>query len=246
MPSFHFFFLSGLAICGLVSRTCAGQNLIVNGDFEQQHACPQYVGDIEFARGWHNGNENTPDLFSRCTKGQDNGLHVPDNYLGTRQPVSGDAYAGLDLFEDCRQGISLQRNYEREEWIWTALTAPLQPGQTYQLRMWVSLADSAQYFTPYLTAVLSLTAFDAVHGKEKGQALRLPIAPQVANQTWQQVVVTFQPVGIWRYVSFGLARSVFTRREYQQALLQQKTALSVRNQQACYYYVDDITLTRVK
>ena len=232
-------------LCMLVSSSCVGQNLIANGDFEQ-HACPQYVGDIEFARGWHNGNHNTPDLFSRCVKDRETGLHVPDNYVGTRQPASGDAYAGLFLFGNRDRDASRKSLYEHDESIWSSLITPLQPGQTYQLRMWVGLADSAQYYSAYMTAVFGPTAFDALGRNEQGQAVLLPIAPLAKGRAWQEVVITFQPLKPWRCISLGLARSVFTRKQYQQALLQQNMGPLIRNDRMCYYYIDNITLVRVK
>ena len=79
------------------AKSAVGQSLIVNGDFEMLYDCPKYVGDIDLVREWHNGNF-TPDIFSSCTNGQENGLNVPHNYAGTKYAASGNCYTGIVLF----------------------------------------------------------------------------------------------------------------------------------------------------
>jgi hypothetical protein len=71
------------------------QSLVVNGGFEQLTSCPKYIGDIDYAKGWKNG-ELTPDLFSTCTNGRENGLNVPNNYVDFQHPAVGRCYAGIE------------------------------------------------------------------------------------------------------------------------------------------------------
>jgi hypothetical protein len=235
-----------LVLFGLLLHTyrALGQSLISNGSFERVHDCPRSVGDIEYAQGWRNGGL-TPDLLSTCTGTGDNGLHVPHTYVGTQTPLDGGCYAGLVLFSQ-EENSSLKEAFHIEESIWTGLATPLVPGHMYRLTLWVALADSSQFFTPYLTAVLGATPFDKLAASSQGQGVLLPLRTAVTSAGWQQVVATFQASAAWQYLSLGLSRSLFDLRKYKQAVEHnRRRPRRVGSEQDCYYFLDNITLVKV-
>jgi hypothetical protein len=228
----------------LLRSGVAGQALVLNGSFERLHDCPRYVGDIEYAQGWRNGGL-TPDLFSTCTGRGDNGLHVPDTYVGARTPLDGDSYAGLVLFTE-DEHVSKKEAFEIEESLWTRLTRPLTPGHTYRLSLWVALADSSHFITPYLTAVLGAAPFDKIATPTRGQGVVLPLGTPAPSGGWQRVEATFQATTAWQYLSLGLARSLFDLRQYRQALEHnRRLPLRAGAEQDCYYYLDHIELVKL-
>ena len=221
------------------------QSLVANGSFELLTTCPKYIGDIACARGWHNGNLLlTPDLFSTCTNVLGNAINVPDNYVGSIQPVDGTCYAGLVLFTQQPQ-LSKKQSFLINESIWTKLTIPVQPANKYSLTVKAALADSARFMSRCITATLSKSPFTKANDKQASQVVTLLIATNasVNKSTWQSVSVTFTAGDKWEYLSIGLSRSVFTYQEYILALTQKLDGHRTRSD--CYYYLDDITLKLV-
>ncbi|SFQ82629.1 hypothetical protein SAMN04515668_4850 [Hymenobacter arizonensis] len=218
------------------------QSLVVNGGFEQLTSCPQYVGDIDRARGWNNG-ELTPDLFSTCTNGRENGLNVPDNYVGFQHPAVGQCYAGIALFSE-KKHLSTRKSYEVTESIWTQLATPLRPGKTYRFSVLLALADSSVFTSQYLTPVLSKVPFNRVGKRETGQALLLHTA--AVDTAWREVSVTFTATDRWAYLSLGLSREVFTLKAYKDRLTRRRTGVANQGEAVAYYYVDEVELLESK
>jgi hypothetical protein len=235
----HFMKMRLLAFAGLLALAppAFGQNLIPNGDFEDLHDCPRTVGEIEIARGWHNG-ALTPDLFSDCTNGQDNGLNVPDTYVGTQTPASGHCFAGLVLFGKQR-GLQDRDAYKITESIWTRLSAATKSGQPYRLSLYVAVADSSAFACGYLTAEFSnlpFTRLDKARGKDNRIVqVKLP----AASSKWVLVSEKFVADKPYRYVKIGMSRGAFPYRYFKQLTGEVRTG-------DCYYFLDQLSLTKTE
>jgi hypothetical protein len=80
-------------LCFLCTSGLQAQNMVINASFEENEECPRGfnagryfpIDDVEAAFG-------TPDYFNRCSKGR---MSTPKNFMGTQEPLDGDAYAGL-------------------------------------------------------------------------------------------------------------------------------------------------------
>lgn len=118
----------------LVSLTfrLAAQNLVPNPGFEIRTGCPSGPGQCTMAEGWFSVNAATPDYFNDCSNAMEYGTEF--NEKGGQIPHSGHAYMGF-VSED------LHRN-PYYEYIGTRLTDPLNAGQTYCIRIYVSRGKS--------------------------------------------------------------------------------------------------------
>ncbi|QIL78355.1 hypothetical protein [Hymenobacter sp. HDW8] len=218
------------------------QSLVANGGFEQLTICPKAVGDIDCAKGWKNGGL-TPDLFSTCTNGTENGLNVPDNYVGFQHPAVGRCYAGIALFTEPKH-LSMSKSLEVTESIWTPLATPLRPGKTYRFSVLLALADSSVFTSQHLTPLLRKGPFNRMGKRETSQALLLDIA--AVDTAWREVSVTFTATDRWAYLSLGLSREVLTLKAYKDRLTRRRNAVTYKGQAAAYYYVDEVELLEMK
>lgn len=118
----------------LLPMISVGQNLVVNGSFEEIDSCNFNYGGIEAAVGWSTfyfqpDYPPTPDLYNECSVLVD--FSVPENVLGFQEAASGVSYAGfipIAVTESIR-GI---------------LSQPLIEDSLYHVSFNVSLADRFQ------------------------------------------------------------------------------------------------------
>lgn len=114
-----------------------GQNLIPNPGFETTSACPNGSGQLELAIPWKNPNLKSPDLYQVCAGASCETapfVCVPENWVGSQSPNSGQGYAG----------ILLGAGNENREYIQVPLQQTLVAGQAYVLTYYVSLGDDYQ------------------------------------------------------------------------------------------------------
>ena len=79
----------------------SSQNLVPNSDFEDTISCPWGAGAIFFAPPW-NTYLGTPDYFNNCAPScspPTTCYGVPENWAGSQFAFSGNAYAGLAIYE---------------------------------------------------------------------------------------------------------------------------------------------------
>jgi len=106
------------------------QNLVYNGDFEQYSSCPVSFSQTGFCLGWRQYHNGSSDFFNSCATSSL--ISVPNNYFGTQAPASGNGYVG---------GYCLERLGYRE--YVAGIMSPMSVGNTYEISMSVSLADSS-------------------------------------------------------------------------------------------------------
>lgn len=110
----------------LVSTTnyCFAQNLILNGDFEQFHACPTFHNQLTNASHWINPTLATPDYYNHCS----GWMGVPESFYGYQDARSGVGFGGIITY------FPSMHNYR--EYIETQITTPLLNQQPYYFEMY--------------------------------------------------------------------------------------------------------------
>jgi hypothetical protein len=124
-------------------------NLVPNPGFEDRIECVYNNGPLSDAPPWFRPTEGTPDVFHICGVVNENScpypesaildpwlFGVPTNAAGCQQPNTGDGYAGSFYFQP---GIAPL--YEYREYLAVELLEPMQEGQQYLVKYYVSLAE---------------------------------------------------------------------------------------------------------
>ena len=158
----------------LISRICDAQNLVPNGNFEQYTSCPTNLAQIDSALFWFNPcsppygpsgtGSGSSDYFNACASGSNAG--VPVNVIGYQFAHSGNAYAGLILYN------SIGGNFR--EYIEVSLSSPLISNTCYHMEIYVNLANGSQYTLDTLGVYFSDTAVTGIHSHDT-----LPFEPQL-------------------------------------------------------------------
>jgi hypothetical protein len=175
-----------------------------------------------------NPNTASPDYFHTCGSG---GFGVPLNDLGYQQAHSGFAYAGL-VIKNSTPFL------EQRDYMQTQLMSPLSIGTTYELSMWMSLADFYSQF--------SSSSFGALFSTvpvTTGDDETLPQTPQVLNDpnnylasitSWTFVSFTFTADSSYSYVTIG---------NFYDDANTLTQPIPTGNWPKAYYFFDDITLS---
>lgn len=119
-----------LALLYASQATAQWVNHVPNCSFENYISCPNATGQVtSHCQAWYAYTNGSSDYLNSCT-GSPN-IGVPINIFGTQAPAHGNAYAGL--------GVYSSNDYR--EYIAVPIT-PLQAGQSYEVSMSFSLADT--------------------------------------------------------------------------------------------------------
>jgi len=191
-----FFFIAILLL--LTALVSNSQNLISNGDFENTTACPR-VAPFNLIVGWTSPNLGSPDYFNTCATITIYG--VPVNYPGVQSTHSGNVYCGIVTRNSGNPPYD-----EWREYIQTRLINPLQVGVEYDLKMFVSLADSVHYGSDAIGALFSTTAIS------RNDNFTFPQTPQVLNPAgnfivdktnWTSLSLSFTADSAYNYITIG-------------------------------------------
>lgn len=186
---------------------CKAQNLVPNPSFEEYTECPDFLNQIYRATGWSRY-RGSPDYFNRCDTTDPTGiasefLGVPSNAVGWQEPATGDAYAGVLLFEENPFGG------QSREHLGAMLIEPLQVGVPVFLSFKVSptTAGPLQDFlcsTDGMGLRFTMYPYDEndIAPLPNQAALYMPFAP-MDTALWYQVYGTYVPDSAYRYVVLG-------------------------------------------
>lgn len=174
-----------------------GQNLIPNNSFEEYKKCPEKDGKLnKNVFKWQSPNKATPDYFNSCSRNKL--VSTSKNICGTQVPHSGNAYAGIILFE------LLGKNYR--EYIQCKLTKPLKVNHLYCCSYLISFADNSEIYTDKIGIYISK---EKVKTKDK---LVINVKPQIENPTglflnnskdWILICDTFKAKGGEEFITIG-------------------------------------------
>ena len=179
-------------------------NLITNSGFELFNSCPTFGAQWNVCSNWNNVNLNvgvgawgTPDYFNTCGSG---GTAPPATFAGTCTTQSGNAMMALVLYNSPFP--------QYREYLSTALSCPMQPGNTYTLSFWLSNGTGIK--SPYTIRNIG-AHFSAAPLSQSGWGL-INVVPQceittnVISPGWTQYTFTVNPTSVWNYITIGAFR----------------------------------------
>jgi len=232
-------------------------NLVQNPSFEDSLGCPADVncGAIYQVVNWYNVDftpcpntpppyySSSPDYFNPCGQGTppSQSQKTPNNCLGTQYGYNNsDSYAG---FYSYRYNQAFLQNYR--EYIGTALLDTLKLNKQYILKMYVSLADFANYATDGIGMNLSSSLIQINNNGYNFQvwACLSNLFPQLISTTpitdkiyWVPITTTITAQGGEKYLTIGC----FKDDNNINAVL--VDTLHFPNS---YYYVDQVSITPI-
>jgi len=140
-------------LLSVFSSVSQNANLVPNGSFEIKKSCPIFYSQFNLLENWFKPVLGTsPDYFHKCWQGIPQNMgSVPLNVFGYQQPVNGDAYAGIGL--DIQYQYLGLKNYR--EFISVKLNEDLKPCVKYSLSFYISLSDSANFKTSFISTLFT-------------------------------------------------------------------------------------------
>jgi len=129
------------AVILMCCQSLSAQNLIPNFSFEQNDGCPSgiYLKRSKWlVKDWENATSGTPDYFHRCATHE---VSIPYNWAGKSQPVHGDAYVGIYIWDDYKEYLKVQ------------LKDPLKAGKRYYFEGYYQISTHSHYVTGDISAV---------------------------------------------------------------------------------------------
>ncbi|HKR05626.1 MAG TPA: T9SS type A sorting domain-containing protein, partial [Bacteroidia bacterium] len=207
-----------------------GQNLVLNGDFEQFSSCPDNENQLNKALFWINPSVvSTSDYYNQCDTSTIVG--VPLNTFGYQQAHSGVAYSGIISWH------SISPDYR--EYIEASLGSTLTQNACYHFEMYVNLSDSSKWTTDDIGVYFSDTIFYSLN-----QFNYLPYTPQISNTTgfitdtvnWVLITGNYTASGTENYLIIG---------NFKDALNTDTTLVNINAPlwgNRIYFYIDDVCL----
>lgn len=205
------------------------QNLVPNPGFEAFSQCPDGRGQVSLAPPWFSPNGGGVDYVNSCAG--NNGAGVPTNNWGHQFPLEGKGYAGVRVW----RGGGLYREYLAVD-----LTEPLEAGEKYFLRFFVTPGDSMQYMTDDIGMFIS---------KEPIPELTLlPFQPFIANPqgetindfvNWKEISGEYTATGGEKHLVIGNFKN------------EQEITLVLRSEsedlnESAYFFVDKVLVENCK
>lgn len=220
-----------LTLLVLFSADLRAQNLVPNGNFEQDTACPPHFSCITYCSGWsqYTGGGSS-DYFNTCAPNIYQNS-IPKNYFGYQIPASGNAYAGLYTY-----AIQATSNYK--EYITRGIT-PLIPSVKYEVSMSVSLANNSTYASDDLGIYFFKNS--AVYGSS--YSTTVPATPQVwcgtiyDTSNWIRISSIYIPDSTYDHIVIGGFK------DYNAMHL--TSVNPVVNGAYSYYYIDSVVIRAI-
>lgn len=218
-----------ILICCLHAFTYS-QNLVPNSSFEDIDSCPQALHWLEYADSWFSPVYPlwTHEVFNVCaTPNSPAPVSVPKNLFGTQHAHTGNGYAGF---------WASTNTYYREL-LEVELLSPLKPYHLYTIEFYLSLADD------FGNAGVPIAAWFTKDSVKVDLDSVLNLKPQFYDETqtvnskinWIKVSGTFAAKGGEKFLTLGVRGPHGTEKW--------KPTYSGQTSFACYYYIDDITVT---
>ena len=124
-----FFACSAIVLSG---QEPDSENLVINPGFEYYFSCPEESGSIDMSlEDIVVPTQGSTDYYNTCS----HEMTAGGNFMGYQKPFEGDGYVGLYMYapKDYREYVTLK------------LQDALIPGQRYEIRFFVSMAEKVEY-----------------------------------------------------------------------------------------------------
>lgn len=233
----------------LLGLDCRAQpNLIPNPSFEDYENCSSNLNtDLIFVYKWDSW--GSADYYNTCNFIFYSGitvLGVPHSFAGGQEPHTGDAYIGLALY-----GFIGPIYFNYSEYAYTRLDTFLKPNHKYDMKFYVSLADSVWYATSQFGAYFMSDTNEIYEYTEYNQIKQ--INPQLtltgdgyltSKDKWMEVKGSFIAQGgekimvLGNFRSDSLMDSLFVGGGTYGPF----DSTDSEFYKSCYYYIDDVSL----
>ncbi|MFP5471193.1 MAG: OmpA family protein [Bacteroidia bacterium] len=225
----------------LFSQAQEEMNLVKNPSFEELKGKLKSTGGIESATGWSSNTPEKADLFSKDKQGLP--ISVPSNSYGNEEPEDGKNYAGIFAYSYGNKG---PRTYITGE-----LSEPLQEGQMYCVKFYVSLADLSKYAVNNLSAYLTKkpptrdVKTDIILEKEEEKSsLVFHPTNQVFNAryNWEPVCGVYMAKGKEDKIVIGNFKNNIETKYDKMKKLEDVKGTQIAD---AYYYIDNVQVFRI-
>ncbi len=198
----------------LLINFCSAQNLIPNPGFEEVHACPTGLRQLELAKYWYGANAGTPELFHNC------------GFRASISPNTGNAMGGVIFLSEASSFV---------EYLQVEFVDSLVQGEEYDFSFYIRLSTTS------LIAINNIGAFFSKNGLHRNLWVRFQNRPQIVfgevadnTQSWQKLEGTYKASGGEKFITIGnfFAKHFVTEKIVNKAATDRTT----------YYYVDDFYL----
>ena len=198
----------------LLINFCNAQNLIPNPGFEEVHACPTGLRQLELAKHWYGANAGTPELFHNC------------GFKSSISPNTGNGMAGVIFLSEASSFV---------EYLQIELVDSLLEGEEYEFSFYIRLSKTS------LIAINNIGAFFSKNGLHRNLWVRFQNRPQVVfrkvtdnTDSWQKIEANYKAKGGEKFITIGnfFAKHFITEKIVNRAATDRTT----------YYYVDDFYL----
>ena len=243
---YRFTFLMAFSLGAVYSLAQPG-NLVENPSFEFRPDCDFSNNPPDESPPWYNPTGSTPDVFHECAVLLEDpcpypenvfldpwGFGVPINVVGCQDPRSGIGYAGVFFYHPNTL------DFDYREYLGIPLTEPLQTGETYLVRFYVSLAERSVWAVDAFQVYFSS---DSLSVPETLGFLDLP-----AQLTHQEGAFVADKEGwteiSWEYVANGTEAYMYIGNFQPNAEVDLFYALpdsiDMEDHTSGYYYIDDV------
>src|SRR6056297_331578 len=223
-------------------------NLVENPGFEFRPECDDNNAPISEAPPWFSPTGATPDLFHECAVQLEDpcpypdmlyldpwAFGVPTNAVGCQHPRTGAGYAG---------GLIVSMNPDPEfnyrEYLGVQLITPMNEGETYLVRFYVSLAERSLWAIHALQVL-----FSNEYIADSMSESFLDIQPQLSNEEgnylsdreeWMELSWEYTADGTEQYMYIGN----FQSNAIVDTLLAVPDSIDSEDHFSSYYYIDDV------
>ena len=208
----------------LYSLYSFGQNLVPNYSFENYSNCPTNMTEINYSNNWFQPlPQSTSDYFNSCDV--TNNLSVPINVFGYQKARTGNAYAGILLYN--------QNNWK--EYIETKLISPLNKNSKYCVSFYVSLINTAHWGIDAIGAYLSKDSILS------DTMITLPYSPQIENHSGNIIIDTLNWIEISDTIIAQGGEYFLTIGNFHEDINTNHINLNYGSYDS-YYYIDDVSV----
>ncbi|MBI1288179.1 MAG: T9SS type A sorting domain-containing protein [Flavobacteriales bacterium] len=213
----------GVVMAGSAIAQNTPVNLVPNGGFEEHSDCPTNPGGLGDCDHWW-PLHGSPDYFHGCSTGD---FDVPLNVYGVQNAIDS-AYVGVATYTPQFSG--------GQESVFLELTEPLQSGVKYRVSFKVSLADSINYSTCCMGAILSNVAPPLPPFNTNLSDVELEMdASTLSDQLWYELNAVYTALGGEDKLFIGSFRPDTDSNPYYRGQIREGA-------DAAYFYIDDVSV----
>lgn len=206
----------------------SAQNLVPNGSFEAYTNCPTSFNQLNYCSNWLNPTaDGSPDYYNSCSSN----YSVPHANCITcyQNAKSGNAFSGIYCYSPLTSDV--------REYIQTQLSSQLINTNYYLIKFYTNLSNNSQYAVNNIGAYISSVPLTLTTGSYILNYTPQILYPNLVKDTlnWIEIAGVYISNGTEQYVTIGN----FTTDS------QLNAANSNGNNQACYYYIDDVSVENI-